>query len=778
MTRKNKTGCRRQERVLRSSLWAGICLALSFPSCALCAETLLLEVSFNEQSLDGITSVERLDDGRLLLPAADWARARLKPASVAIALPDGRIAYALDAIPGLEYDLDLSRLTLEVKAPTAAFATMGLDVNDGGGPEPQLPPAGGYLDYDLSVTGARDGGWRLGALLEGVAFGGWGSLVSGLAVRSDESGSHAFRTDTYWRFDMPSRMQTLVVGDTISSAGGWSRPLRYGGIRIARDFDTAPNFITYPMPSITGSAALASTVDVLVNNRRSGSASVQPGPFELTNVPAVSGAGEIQLVVRDLLGRETLIRQSYYVTHQLLARGLSDFSYEAGMIREGYATHDDRYGRAFAAGTYRRGLSDWFTGEVRAEVERDRTAAGVSFTAVVGELGVVGLAAGWSVVDGRRGGHYAISAQRSGRWGGSSLSLGHFDREFRQFGASSDERQPRDQVTATVGARLGRHLTGGIHYTRQTDWSGPSFSLVGTSLGLQFRGGAFLGLSASRSTESDKDWSAGLNFVLPLGQHRVLTADSSRRRDGGVVNTAQVSQSAPTGPGWGWRVRASDDPAQRLQAEAVFNGNTGQLSAEVNLGSHNEAVRLGASGSIGHVKGFSFASRRIDGGAFAVVRVGDFGGVPISLSNQVVGVTNRKGFALVTGLLPYQLNRLSLDPGQLPMDAQIDGAGASAVPYPRSGAFVEFPVRRTRNVLLVLLRPDGSAVPAGARVSLGPGLAEFNVMHRGEVYLADVGDAHRLTARWQNGNCSAEWSAVPAGPAADASITLTCQETP
>lgn len=768
----------RGAQLARSTLWSGICLALCFPGSVLCAETLLLDVSFNDEALDGITLVERLDDGRLALPATDWARARLKPTSVATTLSDGRVGYALDAIPGLEYDLDLSRLTLKVTAPAAAFMSAGFDLGDDSRPEPQLPPAGFYVDYDLSATAAREGGSRQGALFEGVAFNRWGSLVSGLAFRSDDSGSQVFRTDTYWRRDLPSRMQTLVVGDTISSGGGWSRPVRYGGIRFARDFATAPGYVTYPMPSITGSAALPSTVDLLVNSRRSGSSSVQPGPFELSNVPVVSGAGEIQLVVRDMLGRETLIRQNYYVTPQLLARGLSDFSYEAGMMREGYGTRDDHYDRAFAAGTYRRGLSDWFTGEVRAEVERDRAAAGVSLTAVIGKVGVVGLAMGWSSADGEQGGHYVLSAQRSGHSGGASVSLRHFDREFRQFGANGDERQPRDQITATAGARLGRRLTGGINFTRQTDWNGETFSLVGASLGRPLRGGAFLGVSASKSMAGGDGWSAGISVVLPLGRRSVVAADSLRRQDGRVVNTIQASQSAPAGPGWGWRVSASDDPAQRLQAGAVFNGDSGQLRADVNLGDRNDALRLGASGSIGRVKGFSFAGRRIDGGAFAVVSVGNIGGVPVSLSNQVVGLTDRNGFALVTGLLPYQVNRLSLDPDELPLDAEIGSVRASAVPYARSGTLIEFPVRQTRNALLVLLQRDGSHVPAGASVSLGPGLAEFSVMNRGEVYLAGIGEAHQLQVRWRNGGCSVQWHAAPPQPTADARTTLTCGDAP
>jgi outer membrane usher protein len=148
------------------------------------------------------------------------------------------------------------------------------------------------------------------------------------------------------------------------------------------------------------------------------------------------------------------------------------------------------------------------------------------------------------------------------------------------------------------------------------------------------------------------------------------------------------------------------------------------------------------------------------------------------LSNQVVARTNRRGLALVTGLLPYQLNLLSLDPNELPLDTQIDGVLASAVPFARSGSYIEFPVSRSRNVLLVLLLADGSPVPAGARVSLGPGLQEFPVARRGEVYLTGIADVNHLSAHWSGGSCSATWRADATDPKVQSSASVTCGVSP
>ena len=81
---------------------------------------------------------------------------------------------------------------------------------------------------------------------------------------------------------------------------------------------------------------MPSVVDVYVNNTLQGSSQVAPGPFELSNIPVPSGNGTVQLVVRDLLGREVVSEQNYYASSLLLRRGLHDFSYEAGFLRRDF----------------------------------------------------------------------------------------------------------------------------------------------------------------------------------------------------------------------------------------------------------------------------------------------------------------------------------------------------------------------------------------------------------------------------------------------------------
>src|SRR5204862_5245724 len=112
---------------------------------------------------------------------------------------------------------------------------------------------------------------------------------------------------------------------------------------------------------------------------------VPPGPFSIANIPTVNGSGNVQLGVRDLFGREQIISQPFYASVNLLKAGLEDYSYEAGFERNNFGVESFDYGRAVASATYRRGLTDRLTGEVRGEAARD--------------LGVTGVAASYLIVD-------------------------------------------------------------------------------------------------------------------------------------------------------------------------------------------------------------------------------------------------------------------------------------------------------------------------------------------------------------------------------------------
>ncbi len=60
--------------------------------------------------------------------------------------------------------------------------------------------------------------------------------------------------------------------------------------------------------------------------------------------------------------------------------------------------------------------------------------------------------------------------------------------------------------------------------------------------------------------DDENNWTAMLNFIMPLGVRRSIAASSTRQYNGKIANTLQAINAPPPGPGWGWRVSASDTP--------------------------------------------------------------------------------------------------------------------------------------------------------------------------------------------------------------------------
>jgi outer membrane usher protein len=663
----------------------------------------------------------------------------------------------------VRYSVDKKRMTIEVELPASAFAAATMDTQQPSDRPPPRPPTGALLNYDVVATRpANDAPGTTAATLEAVGFGPFGTAVtSGLA--SDDGMQRKFeRLDTYWQYDMPASMQTLVAGDTVGVGGGWSRPVRYAGVRWGRDFGLRPGFVTMPLRSIAGQAALPSTVDVLVNDSRRFSESVRPGPFDITNVPVITGAGEVNLVVRDLLGRQTVITQSYYASPRLLAKGLTDFSFESGRLRIGFGD-DSQYRDPFGAVTLRRGLTAGLTAEARIEAQPERQASGFEFASLLGTWGVgrVAVAGSRDQLHGfsEQGAIVRAGIERSTPVGGGALQYEYATRGFAPFGEISGPMgitsRSREQLLASIGGRLWGAMNGGVSYARRTLWDGTRDSTLGLSLSVPVGSRASLTLAAARRLDNRRSWSGSINLNVPFGEGIYAGARVEHQDDGTSRATALAVRNPPAGPGLGWRTEVSTDERQRARAGLQYNTNHGDLTADAVADAEARvSSRIGARGTLGLMAGVPFASRPVGQGSFAVVKVEGVPGVPIKRSNQVVGQTDERGLAFVPGLVPWHRNRIEIAPEDLPLDADVGAVAQEVVPYARSGSFVSFDVRRTRQALLVLRQADGQPVPVGARVQLLPAGPEFQAGRRGEVWLTDLaGDKQHLKVTWDRRGC-------------------------
>ena len=722
----------------------------------------VLQVTINGERVPTALVVRRDSDGTLLVKDADLKVLRLKTPLVGAMLVNGQRYYRIGAENGATVTFDDATQSVDLSLPPQAFLASRMRVT----PEDTAPrvdvEVGGFVNYDVSAE-RSSGQSSIGGFLELGVFGSGGVITTTAFAVAGSPGSNAVRLDTGWTRDFPERMTTLRVGDSNSSTGPWGRSARFGGIQYGTNFNTQPTLVTTPLLSARGDAIVPSTVDVFVNGQPVASEQVQPGPFEIDGVPAVNGAGQVQVVVTDALGRQQVVSQSYYSGQSLLRPGLTEFSVEAGAIRRDYTERSNEYGDLVGAATIRRGLSDTITAGAHVEAQSSGpAAAGVDGTVQVGRLGIVSGSAAVGGDGSGTGWLGGLGFERSGT-GMSLFARGLYaSKDFAQLGDSVLTDRPKLRTFGGVGFDVWNLGSVQLAYGRQANWMSSAVDTFGLGYSRGLGSLGFVNLFASRSSEKDASSSSDvyLTWTLPFGDRR--TGSAALRRSSGTDRSAELEavatlqQNLPVGIGSGYSVTLSSDSTARLGY--AYQGSAGTVGADFARANGQSGLRVGGNGGVAFTSAGVMPARRLDQG-FAVVKVADYAGVEVFADNQPVGRTDRKGRVLVDRLLPYQANQISVDPNKLPMDAKISKASMSVTPAYRSGAVVRFPVSRANAVTLRLLRPGGVPVPAGAEVRLDGN--RYPVGMKGSMHLGGVAGPTRATATWNGGACTFEVSRPP-----------------
>ena len=715
-------------------------------------EIVIVDFILNSQIYAEPIVAHKILGGGIAIDVDIWNQFNLIPLDQKILLSDCTYGYLLPQREGFSYKFNPALQTLEIAASADAFqgVVFGIPVRKY---KPIESSPGFFMNYNISGTETKNSNSSIGGILGFVGFNKTGSVTHEQSLLNESSSNKSIRGNTFFKKDFPDAMESFVVGDTLTSDGDWSRPARYLGVRWSRDFLTQPGYVTYPSPSLKGSAALPSVVDVYINNQKQFQQTLTPGPFDYRNVPLTTGAGEVNLVVKDLLGRETVITKSFYTQNSMLKEGLSDFSLESGLFRNNYGTLSNDYSSPFVAGTYRQGLTDDITAQSRLEAGAERQAIGADVTSVIGTLGSIHLATAVSKDSEKDTGTlYNVGLERRTPKYLVGAQYKSYSKDYTPFAYSSLETRPKNIFNATATVPIYKDVATSLSYVEQTSYDTTAFRNVSLTTGITLPLQISMSVIANKSLSTDKAWFAGLNFNIPLGKDYSSYLNSNRQNNGDIINTVNLTKNIPAGEGIGWGLNLSDDVTQQTRANIIVNTGSAQFSSEINQGQNNNAIRLGANGSLGYAEGLRFATRNIGDDSIAIVKVGDLKGIPIYNQNQIMTHTNDQGLAFVK-IRPYEKAKISIDPNTLPLDVDLNETKREPVAYAKSSVLVDFSIVRLKHVLITILKADGSFVPSGAKVVVKGQEEVFYVGRRGEVYISNLEDVSHLTITWKENSC-------------------------
>ena len=636
-------------------------------------------------------------------------------------------------------------------------------------------------------------------MFDARAFSEWGVLTQTGLVGGNYFNQYSYNRNgqRYQRYDSsyvyadPDSTMTYRLGDAVSGATAWSRPIRLGGGQVMRDFTLRSDIVTRPMPSISGTAAAPSTVDVLVNGVRSYSQNVGVGPYSITNLPIIAAGGNAQVVIRDSSGRVVEQSLSLFNPARMLAVGLSDYSMEGGLARRGYGTLSDDYDRRpVFSGTFRYGLNEWMTLESHAEGGAGLVNAGAGVITGLGAWGTFNLAATGSHSPYGSGGQgYADWQTQIGRVSfslGTQRSFSNYDdlasvtaRLWQQAQYNPwqpgdpllvsqpltylNVRPPRAIDRASVGFPLFDDRTSmslGLVHLEQQD--GTTSKLVTATVSRSFpwmQASFFASAYADRGVNKSVGVSAGLSFPITDGLYGSVSANSGKTSRGALTADISKSQSQVDGS-WGGHLRGGIGQNTYGQVDASYRSGYGQVSGSVIQDRNTTLATAQVDGSVALMGGGVFVGNRVDS-AFAVVDAGA-SDITVTQDNRAIGKTNFMGKFLVPNLRPWERNTLGIDPeGQ---SVNYDAAKVAEVTAPRgnSGVYVNFGGRA--NVIsgvVVFVGPDGKPLQAGYKGHLEGKSDTFLVGHDGRAYVKDLESSNVAIIDMLDKECRASFAFTP-----------------
>jgi outer membrane usher protein len=323
----------------------------------------------------------------------------------------------------------------------------------------------------------------------------------------------------------------------------------------------------------------------------------------------------------------------------------------------------------------------------------------------------------------------------------------------------------RRQSVGNLGLQFGALGSLSLTHVIQQFRDQPSLAVTTIAYGVPLPAIGHLSVSAVHTAGSSASNALFTTLAIPFGEAASASAGLERthdrqtgRRDNHRV--LAVQKSLPLGDGYGYRFNARDD---NLLGSVSRQTGYGTYTAEAARSEDGQtATRLSASGGIGVIGGHAFLSRSITD-SFAVVRVADFAGVRVLHDNQVAARTDPSGYAVLPRLRPYDRNRVAVDQSDLPFEASIGTLELPAVPYFRSGVYIEFPVRRVRAGTLRIVLEDGADLPSGALARIDGQEQQFPVALGGQAYVEGFeAAANRLHVTWREQSCVLDVS-YPAG---------------
>ncbi len=678
---------------------------------------------------------------------------------------DDGMYFLPDQIEGAKVNADFDQQKYHLHVPPERLKAQTIDLSPAKilplSPE---PPWSAYFDYSYSETRARGNLARQGSLSSHLRLFGW-SLYDDHVFQNSGSGFLKQRIQTAAFHDWPAQALRLSLGDNTIDTAELGRATPFFGLRLQRNYNLQPGFISDQTATLSGVAATPSTADIYMDGVLTATTNLGAGPFNLQNLRDYGGLRNIQVVVRDASGAQKTYSLPFYFTNNLLRKGIDDFDIGTGQQRQGYGSGS--YGGLAASGQYRYGLSDDMTVGLRGNSVPGDQRLSPLLTARLGTVAVATLIAATRWHDGQR--YSAQELNLSAQQRGTTLRA-----QWRATSNGFDDAPPASpgvQLLPDIRAHDALSLgwdqnLGALGYfstvaTRRWRFDGKMEADASISWSHKLPGRGTLQVGALTTFgDTTRQRSLFISASFALGERSYINGGLRKNQDSPPQYYLQAAQNIASDGGFGYRLYGSEQAGNKDQ-EAEFNWQAKWLelsgsARSANTGSTSyEAQRLQVSGALATVGGEIRAAPFIRE-AFAVASVG-YPDVRVYRSGQMIGRTDAGGSILIPQLAPYADTTIAIEADDLPLDVDLLAPQLEAVPADGAGLLLKFALPKIAAMSGNLRRTDGPVKNRSIEIT-GPdgktsmsrtgsdGFFELDGIRAGSYRLRVAGSCHATVA--------------------------------
>lgn len=624
-----------------------------------------------------------------------------------------------------------------------------------------------------------------------------GLNVAGWRIRSYETAQWDQKQGrTMWKninttasHDIPSWKAQVTIGDGYTQ-GTLFDSSPYRGVTLYSDDRMLPDSQQGYAPVVHGVANTQARVEVRQNGNLLYETTVAPGPFTINDLYATGYGGDLIVTVFEADGSTHTIAVPYAAVPQLLRPGISRWAITNGQFHDTSLSHRAPF---YVEGTYQRGINNYLTvygglqttyralyksymggvavntpvGAVAADVTNSHTNfKGASDNSLSGYSARLS----YSKVLPTEGTTFALATYRYSN--SNFLSLA--DAVQRQdIGASIGTSaglmnlpRPKQRMQLTLNQNLGNEY-GSLYFSgSRYDYWNDSNSATTYMLGYSnnFKRVNF-GVTASRSVSSGAvyrgsrfDNQFGLNLSLPLGTDiRAPHITFNATHDDVTGNSDRVAVNGNFGRHDQFNYNAGVNYNQNSYSAAggttSYNGNIGWTApyGTINAGysgssRYQQASASASGGVVVHQGGVTLSPTLDLTSPIGIIEAPGAKGARVTSGGS--GKVDGRGYAIATGLIPYRMNDVRLDPAGSSLDVELQTTRVQTAP--RAGAVVplKFDTVTGRAVLIRVTRSNGEVLPFGALVTNEAGEDLGIVGQGGQIFVRGAEEGGTLVARW------------------------------